>query len=325
MIPIINENDTVVVQEIKFGDNDNLSALVTNLVNADLLIILSDIDGLYDRDPRLHKNARLIPRVDHVTPEMEKKATGTLSPIGIGGMVTKLQAARKAALFGVPTILANGLKEGILERVLKGAEEGTLFTSEINKLTSRKHWIAFTLEPAGKIIVDEGAKKAILQKGKSLLPSGVIGTEGKFGVGDPVVLLDAGGNAFAKGLVNYGSSEISKIRGAERPRRSKAGWVINTTMRSSIATIWSVRPRPAEPIPRKEQTGGKPCRSDRKLPRSPKGPGNLPGPGESLDGRPRTRRLTRMADALLRAAAALEKGERPRCRRGAQGAASRRP
>ena len=215
VIPIINENDTVVVQEIKFGDNDNLSALVTNLVNADLLIILSDIDGLYDRDPRLHKNARLIPRVDHVTPDLEKKATGTLSPIGIGGMVTKLQAARKAALFGVPTILANGLKEGILERVLQGADEGTLFTSEINKLTSRKHWIAFTLEPAGKIIVDEGAKKAILQKGKSLLPSGVLGTEGKFSVGDPVVLLDPGGHAFAKGLVNYGSSEISKIRGGK--------------------------------------------------------------------------------------------------------------
>ena len=213
VIPIINENDTVVVQEIKFGDNDNLSALVTNLVNADLLIILSDIDGLFDRDPRVNKNAKLIPRVDQVTPEMEKKATGTLSPISIGGMVTKLQAARKAALFGVPTILANGMKEGILGRILQGAEEGTLFTSEVNKLTSRKHWIASTLEPAGKILVDEGAKKAILQKGKSLLPSGVVGAEGKFGVGDPVVLTDLGGNEFAKGLVNYGSAEISKIRG----------------------------------------------------------------------------------------------------------------
>jgi glutamate 5-kinase len=215
VIPVINENDTVVVQEIKFGDNDNLSALVTNLVNADLLVILSDIDGLYDRDPRLHRNARLIPRVDQVTAEMEKKATGTLSPISIGGMVTKLQAARKAALFGVPTVLANGLKEGVLERILKGAEEGTLFTSERNKLTSRKHWIAFTLEPAGKVIVDEGARKAIVQKGKSLLPSGVLGTEGKFSVGDPVVLLDPAGRAFAKGLVNYGSAEIAKIRGGK--------------------------------------------------------------------------------------------------------------
>ncbi len=213
VIPIINENDTVVVEEIKFGDNDNLSALVTNLVNADLLVILSDIDGLYDRDPRLHKNAKLIPLVPRVTDEIEKKASGTLSPISIGGMVTKLQAARKAALFGVPTILANGMVEGMVERVLRAEEVGTLFTSELNKLTSRKHWIAFTLEPLGKILVDEGAKRAILQKGKSLLPSGVLGAEGKFAQGDPVILSDAGGQEFAKGLVNYDSGEIHKIKG----------------------------------------------------------------------------------------------------------------
>jgi len=213
VIPVINENDTVVVQEIKFGDNDNLSALVTNLVNADLLVILSDIDGLYDRDPRAHKNARLIPFVDRITEEMEQKATGTLSPFSIGGMVTKLQAARKAALFGVPTILANGMAEGLLERILRGEEVGTLFASQVNKLTSRKHWIAFTLEPQGRIRVDEGAKKAILQKGKSLLPSGVLSAEGKFSLGDPVALSDAGGQDFAKGLSNYDSSEINKIKG----------------------------------------------------------------------------------------------------------------
>ena len=213
VIPIINENDTVVVEEIKFGDNDNLSALVTNLVNADLLVILSDIDGLYDRDPRLHKSAKLIPLVPQVTAELEKKASGTLSPISIGGMVTKLQAARKAALFGVPTILANGMEEGILERILRGEDVGTLFASEGNKLTSRKHWIAFTLEAVGKIIVDDGAKKAILQKGKSLLPSGVIAAEGKFGLGDPVLLADARGQEFAKGLTNYASTEINKIKG----------------------------------------------------------------------------------------------------------------
>jgi glutamate 5-kinase len=213
VIPIINENDTVVVEEIKFGDNDNLSALVTNLVNADLLVILSDIDGLYDRDPRLHKNARLIPFVPQVTEEIEKNASGTTSAISIGGMVTKLQAARKAALFGVPTILANGMGEGMLGRILKQEEVGTLFTSEVNKLTSRKHWIAFTLEPAGKILVDEGAKKAILQRGKSLLPSGVVEAEGKFGQGDPVILADLAGQEFAKGLVNYDSGEIRKIKG----------------------------------------------------------------------------------------------------------------
>ncbi|MBU1207523.1 MAG: glutamate 5-kinase [Proteobacteria bacterium] len=213
VIPIINENDTVVVEEIKFGDNDNLSALVTSLVNADLLIILSDIDGLYDGDPRLSKDAKLIPLVRQVTAEMEKKASGTLSPISIGGMVTKLQAARKAALFGVPMILANGMVEGIIGRIFQAEDVGTLFTSEVNKLNSRKHWIAFTLEPQGRIIVDNGAKKAILQKGKSLLPSGVLATEGEFSLGDPVVLVDLQKEEFAKGLSNYGSAEINKIKG----------------------------------------------------------------------------------------------------------------
>jgi glutamate 5-kinase len=213
VIPIINENDTVVVEEIKFGDNDNLSALVTNLVNADLLVILSDIDGLYDRDPRLHRNARLIPLVPRVTEEMERRASGTTSAISIGGMVTKLQAARKAALFGVPTVLANGMTDGMLGKVLRREEAGTLFASEVNRLNSRKHWIAFTLEPAGKILVDEGAKRAVLQKGKSLLPSGVLEAEGKFGQGDPVILADAAGLEFAKGLVNYDSAEIRKIKG----------------------------------------------------------------------------------------------------------------
>ncbi len=213
VIPIINENDTVAVEEIKVGDNDNLSALVTNLVCADLLIILSDIDGLYDRDPRLSKNAKLIPLVQQVTGEMEKKASGTLNPISIGGMITKLQAARKAAVFGVPTILANGMMEGVLRRIFQAEEVGTLFTSAVNKLTSRKHWIACTLEPHGKITVDEGAKKAILQKGKSLLPSGVLAAEGPFALGDPVVLVDPQQQEFARGLSNYGSAEINKIKG----------------------------------------------------------------------------------------------------------------
>jgi len=225
VIPIINENDTVAVEEIKFGDNDNLSALVTNLANADLLIILSDIDGLYDRDPRLHKNAKLIPLVSAVTAEMEKKATGTLSAISIGGMVTKLQAARKAAFFGVPTILANGMVEGILERIMRGEEIGTLFTPEVNKLTSRKHWIAFTLKPLGNIVVDEGAKKAILQKGKSLLPSGILAVEGKFSRGDPVVLVDGKGQGFAKGLVNFTALEINKTKGLKTAEvESKLGY-----------------------------------------------------------------------------------------------------
>jgi glutamate 5-kinase len=136
-----------------------------------------------------------------------------LSPFSIGGMVTKLQAARKAALFGVPMILANGTVEGTLKEILSGEEVGTLFTSEVNKLRSRKHWIAFTLQPLGKIIVDDGARKAILKKGKSLLPSGILAAEGKFSRGDPVTLMDMQREEFAKGLVNYSSAEITKIKG----------------------------------------------------------------------------------------------------------------
>jgi glutamate 5-kinase len=161
----------------------------------------------------LSKDAKLIPLVHQVTGEMEKKASGTLNPISIGGMVTKLQAARKAAIFGVPTILANGMMEGVLGRIFQAEEVGTLFTSAVNKLTSRKHWIACTLEPHGKIIVDEGAKKAILQKGKSLLPSGVLAAEGAFELGDPVVLIDPQQQEFARGLSSYGAAEINKIKG----------------------------------------------------------------------------------------------------------------
>jgi glutamate 5-kinase len=140
-------------------------------------------------------------------------------------MVTKLQAARKAAIFGVPTILANGTVGGVLERIFRGEEIGTLFTSAVNKLTSRKHWIAFTLQPQGRIMVDEGAKKAILQKGKSLLPSGVLEAEGQFAPGDPVVLVDFHHQAFAKGLCNYGCMEMNKIKGLKTTEvESKLGY-----------------------------------------------------------------------------------------------------
>ncbi|MBI4495833.1 MAG: glutamate 5-kinase [Deltaproteobacteria bacterium] len=213
IVPIINENDTVAVEEIRLGDNDNLSALVTNLINADLLVILSDIDGLFDLDPRLHREAKLIPLVCQFTEDLEGKASGTLNPFSVGGMVTKLQAARKAALYGVPTVLANGTEDEILDRILKGEEVGTLFDCRTHRLTSRKHWIAFTLRPRGRIVVDEGAKKAILLKGKSLLPSGILEAEGKFAAGDPVVLLDLQGREFAKGLARYGSAEVNRIKG----------------------------------------------------------------------------------------------------------------
>ena len=215
VIPIINENDSTVVDEIRFGDNDHLSALVTNLVQADLLVILTDIDGLYDRDPKTCPKARLIPLVENVTAGIEKLAKGTSSTISRGGMITKVAAARTAALFGIPTIIANGKTPGNLDKILQGRDTGTLFLSEQNKLTSRKHWIAFTLKPLGEIIVDDGAKEAILAKGKSLLPSGIIKVQGEFDAGEAVACCDQAGAEFARGLARYSSTDIVKIRGCK--------------------------------------------------------------------------------------------------------------
>ncbi len=215
VIPIINENDSTVVDEIRFGDNDRLSALVTNLVQADLLVILTDIEGFYDRDPKTYPDARLIPLVEKITAAIEKAAQDTRSAISRGGMVTKLAAAKMAASFGVPTIIANGKIAGNLEKIMQGKNVGTLFLSEQNKLTSRKHWIAFTLKPVGEIIVDDGAKAAIVNKGKSLLPSGIIRVQGEFDAGEAVACCDKSGREFARGLSRYSSAEIVKIMGCK--------------------------------------------------------------------------------------------------------------
>ena len=225
IIPIINENDSVAVEEIKFGDNDNLSALTTNLVGADLLIILTDINGLYDEDPCQKEDARLISVVKEINHEIEKIAGDTTSPISIGGMITKVQAAKKAAILGVPTILANGKLDGIIDKIIIGEDVGTLFLPKETRMTSRKHWIAFTLKPKGEILVDDGAKKAIVNKGKSLLPSGVLTIKGKFGTGDSVNLVCPDRFEFARGLVNYSSSEITKIKGLKTGEiESKLGY-----------------------------------------------------------------------------------------------------
>lgn len=211
IIPIINENDTVAVEEIKFGDNDHLAALVTNLVEADLLVILTDIDGLYERDPKRDKTATLIPLiedVDHLVVE-----EGSMGVYGVGGMTSKVESAKKAAHFGIPTIIANGRDAEILKEVIYGKEVGTLFLPLGDRLTSRKHWIAFSTRPTGRIMVDDGAKRAILEGGKSLLPAGVKGVEGGFEAGEAVSCADLKGREFARGLVNYSSSEIERIRG----------------------------------------------------------------------------------------------------------------
>jgi len=213
IVPIINENDTVVVDEIKVGDNDNLSALVTNLIEADLLVILSDIDGIYDADPRRNPHAQWIPLMNDIDADMKGVAGDTLSEMSVGGMASKIQAAQKACHFGVPTIVANGTTEHVLDRILKGDELGTLILPKGETLSSRKHWIAYNLKPRGDVVVDEGAKKAILQKGKSLLPSGIVEIRGVFERGDSISCLGPRGKEFARGLVNYSASELKRIRG----------------------------------------------------------------------------------------------------------------
>lgn len=213
IVPVINENDTVSIDEIKFGDNDNLSAMVTNLTDADLLLSLTSTDGLYDKDPNLHKDACLIAIVKGADKDVLQFA-GTAGRMGTGGMAAKVMAARKVALAGVPTVIANGTASGMIKRVFEGMETGTLFVPNETALCGRKHWIAFTKSPRGDVMIDRGAAIAVVEKGKSLLPSGIIEVKGRFSQGDSVNVLGPDGKAIAMGMVNYHSGEIRKIAGA---------------------------------------------------------------------------------------------------------------
>lgn len=213
IVPVINENDTVSVEEIRFGDNDNLSALVTNLVEADLLVILSDMDGLYDKDPKRDPSARKIALVRDIDSlSIDWSATGG-SFYGTGGIASKVSAAKKAAHYGCAVIVANGTEPDVVKRLFEGEEAGTLILPEEDRLTSKKHWIAYSTRPTGRVFVDEGAKAALLKKGKSLLPSGVVKVEGNFEAGDVVLCVDEKGAEFARGVSNYSSNEARKIRG----------------------------------------------------------------------------------------------------------------
>ncbi len=212
-LPVINENDSVAVAEIKFGDNDNLSALVTSLAEADLLLILTDIEGLYSANPASDPDAQLIPLVRSITREIERMAGGSSSNVGTGGMATKVTAAKKAARFGVPTILAPGKQPGVITAAVSGQEIGTLFLPATDGLNRRKHWIAYTLRPAGKVLVDAGAQKALVEKGTSLLPSGITGVEGRFERGRCVRICGPDGTEIARGLSDYSNSEIQLIAG----------------------------------------------------------------------------------------------------------------
>lgn len=213
VIPIINENDTVATEEIKFGDNDQLAALVASLVEADRLIILSDVDGLYPTDPKKNPDAKIIPFVKEITPEIEAMAGGAGSVVGTGGMYSKVLAAKKATSFGIRVNIINGKKSGLITSLLKGKHEGTEFLPKTKRISSKKGWIAYAVKPKGVLKIDDGAVKAILRLGKSLLPSGIKAVEGRFEIGDGVYIVDEKGNKIAKGIVNYPSEDIERIKG----------------------------------------------------------------------------------------------------------------
>jgi glutamate 5-kinase len=213
IIPIVNENDTVAVDEMKFGDNDHLSALVATLLEADLLVILSDVEGVYDKDPRVHDDAQLIPLIGEARGLRQAIGGASVSAAGTGGIASKLAAAEQAAAAGIPTIIASGMQNGVLENVFDAKQQiGTLILPDGKQLRRKKHWIGFNLKPAGTIVVNEDAYQAVAGRGKSLLPAGVEKVEGSFGVGD-CVRIDFQGQEFARGLVNYGGSELNRIKG----------------------------------------------------------------------------------------------------------------
>jgi glutamate 5-kinase len=213
VVPIINENDTVMVEEIKFGDNDNLSALVANLADADLLLTLTDMEGFMDCDPRVNENACLISVVDELTPEIMQLAGDTTSGVGRGGMASKLAAAAKVRLTGAAMIIAKGKAPGIISSVMSAELCGTLITPAKERISARKHWIRYNLQPEGVLTVDAGAAEAIISRGKSLLPAGVTAIAGDFEDGAAVIVRDERGNRLAVGLTNYSSEELEKIRG----------------------------------------------------------------------------------------------------------------
>ena len=214
VIPIVNENDVVALDELKIGDNDNMSALVAGIVDADLVIILSDVDGLYTANPQTHPDAVIVPDVAEITPEIEASAGGVGSARGTGGMATKIQAAKAATSSGIHLVIASGTEKNAITRVLQGEELGTLFVSRENRLQFRKRWLAFGAKIAGSIVVDDGCAKAIRKAGGcSILPAGVFAVQGEFLPGSTVSVIDKDAHELARGLVHYSSAELEQIKG----------------------------------------------------------------------------------------------------------------
>jgi glutamate 5-kinase len=216
VVPIVNENDTVATDEIRFGDNDSLSANLVNLTGAQLLVILTDVDGLFERAPREGEPMPpLISVVERVTPQIEAAASGSSSAFGRGGMLTKLDAAKSAGLSGAATVICNGNTRNVLLRVAAGDPLGTLFVPDEpeHRMASRKHWLAFTTRVRGTIVVDPGAARALVDRGRSLLPAGVVAVTGEFRIGDAVSCVDESGRELARGLAAYPSEAVAAIKG----------------------------------------------------------------------------------------------------------------
>jgi glutamate 5-kinase len=211
VVPIINENDTVVTDEIKFGDNDTLGALVTNLIEGDVLVILTDQKGLYTSDPRRDPDARFVHQAAAGDPALEAMAGGAGSGIGRGGMLTKILAAKRAATSGAHTVIAWGREDNVLSRLAEGEAIGTQLTAQTAQLTARKQWMADHLQTAGRVVLDSGAVQKVAHEGKSLLPIGVVEVKGDFGRGDVITCVDTEQRPLARGMSNYSSSEARRI------------------------------------------------------------------------------------------------------------------
>jgi glutamate 5-kinase len=213
IVPIVNENDSTATEEIRFGDNDTLAAKIAAKIDADLLIILSNVDGLYDNDPAGYPDARLIEVVEKVTPEIMALAQDTRSPTSIGGMSTKLEAARIAAASGLPVVIANGNRSNVIHGVLEGTSPRTLFGPAAAGMNHRKRWIAFGRATKGALVIDDGAKDALVTRNTSLLPAGIVSVEGEFEIGEAVKVKDVRGKDVARGLINYSRREVELIKG----------------------------------------------------------------------------------------------------------------
>ena len=220
VVPLINENDSVATEELRFGDNDHLSALVVNSCGADLLIMLTDRGGLYDRPPE-QAGGRRIREIEEVTPRLLRMASGAGSQLSSGGMRSKLEAARVASRFGVPTVIADGRRRGVLHRILAGEDVGTLVRPSTSRLTSRKHWIAYSQKTHGTLRLDAGAVRALCNRGGSLLPIGVIDADGEFRIGDLVSCVSKDGVEIARGLTSYDAIETNVIKGHRTSQISK--------------------------------------------------------------------------------------------------------